>query len=114
MVKRIMLSLFFSGIAAGLYAQAYNANDQTPPPGMEYRQVGNYRQLVPKDSREVQVAPGVMTNETKDQYTARKFQEIDQRLANLEQTQQQIIADLEQLKQVVQQLVQLQQQGANQ
>lgn len=77
-----------------------NQTNMDVGPGMEVIKHGNLNVIVPKGAK-VREEGGMLTIEDIGDYTGRKFEETDQRLAAIEETQEELREKIEQLTQAI-------------
>ena len=73
---------------------------KNPPPGMELIKIGKTNVLAPKGARINKVA-GFQTIEATDQYAARKFMEVENRLKAIEANQRKLLKTVMQINQIL-------------
>lgn len=112
-LKIFFLAVLLAG-AAGVCAAAdeqKQAQGDVPPPGMEYVQITEgYRALVPKGTRFITQGAAVIP-EKLTPYVARRFDEMEQRIVQLEKLLADYRSQNEQLKSEVDKLKEKQQES---
>jgi hypothetical protein len=98
MRRLAVFAVSFSFLFFTLPVIAQENKEEQPPAGMEYLQITEgYRVLVPKGTQMIKTGAAVAP-ERIDAYAARKFQETEGRLKNIEDELFQLKGQIEQLK----------------
>jgi len=101
LLAAFILALSVISVFAQEETQEYtNQTNMDVGPGMEVIKHGNVNVIVPKGAK-VREEGGKLTIEDIGDYTGRKFEETDQRLAAIEETQQELREKIEQLTQAI-------------
>ncbi|HTY45950.1 MAG TPA: hypothetical protein VMD52_08180 [Patescibacteria group bacterium] len=104
MKKTVFFIVVCLVLCGSLFVLAQNNQEQAAPDGMEYIQVSNgYKILVPKGMKLIPVGSYERV-EKLDTYVARRFEEMDKRLKEIETGQAQMQGELAQLKAAVAEL----------
>ena len=85
--------VFFAALTA--FAQELKLE---APEGMEYRRYGDFDVLVPKDLEQRQAEGSWTVMEGPTMYTGRKLQDIEGRIASLEASNKQLLAEVKEIK----------------
>ena len=95
-------ALFLIGILVFSAIVAYGQKEPKikPLPGMKYIKVGNAQIMVPEDAV-VRMVGTITTIETAEQYAARKFLQVEERLAKIEAEQEDLEKEIEELKRAI-------------
>ena len=87
----LLILIFFCSFISIIIAKAEER--QEAPPGMEIIIIGDVRHIVPKGTKILKQG-GVVTLEGHNEYMARRFSDVEQRLSAVER-------EIEELKQIV-------------
>jgi chromosome segregation ATPase len=79
----LILILVFAVICINVISQGYEKKEEEIPPGMELKEFGKVRYLIPKGS-EVRKEGGLVIVEDITKYTSRRFAEMEKRFAQIE------------------------------
>jgi hypothetical protein len=113
-MKRINLFLLifiFSSSFLFVHAQEEGEEKIKPPPGMEIRKVGNFNLMIPEGA-EVRQKGNLLIVESTAEYAARKFLEVEQRLAQIEKKEEKLDKEVEELKKILNEIKTAEQEAA--
>jgi hypothetical protein len=96
----VTMSIFFgSTLAFAQYNDNQQGNDQASPPGMETKKVGNeVSVLMPTGTKMHQLNKSTYVQESADEYAARQFLGIENRLNKLEQENRALVEEVRYLR----------------
>jgi len=96
-INLLVIFIFFSSILL-VYAQEYEKEEvMEPPQGMEILKVGNLNLMVPKGAQ-VRKKGSLIIVESTSEYVARKFLNVEERLAEIEAGQEDFRKEIMELK----------------
>ncbi|MFH1836780.1 MAG: hypothetical protein ABH862_01520 [Candidatus Omnitrophota bacterium] len=93
----ILISIICMGIS-GIAEEQSNAGDL--PPGMKAIKVGSATIIAPKDIRMTRIAD-IVQRESIEQYAARKFMEVEERIGILEENNKNLTEEVTALKEEI-------------
>ena len=99
--KQVLLTILICLVPLSAFSQG--GGEEEIPPGMEVIQDGRIKIIVPVDAKRRQEG-NLTVVETTDVYAARKFLEMEGRLAELETKEEELQKEIEQLKEVLEEI----------
>ena len=100
-MRKIHLFLILIFVFSAVFIIIAKAEEKEEvPPGMEIIEIGNVRHIVPKGTK-IRKDGGVITLEGHNEYMARRFSDIEERLAEVEAKEERLREEVEQLKKVL-------------
>ena len=99
----LVIIIFVLSVSAG-GEEKYGKSKVKVPPGMALKKIGDVNLLYPKDAKVDSSKDGFVYVEEEDQYSAKKFLKINNRLNELRQKQKAIEAETDLLKKRIERL----------